>query len=107
MHSAGTCSDIASRDAAVLLQAEERAAAMREEIRQLHCALATRDTIGQAKGILMERYGVNAAKAFRMLVKLSQNSNTPVSIVAQQLVEVLTKGNPEGHSEQASAPPTR
>ncbi len=39
---------------------------------QLHQALATRDLIGQAKGILMERFNIDAAAAFAMLVQSSQ-----------------------------------
>ncbi len=33
--------------------------------------LASRDVIGQAKGIIMERYKLDASRAFAMLVKLS------------------------------------
>ena len=44
--------------------------------RQLGQALASRDLIGQAKGILMERFRVNSEQAFRMLVS---SSRTPTS----------------------------
>lgn len=50
-------------------------------------AVASRDVIGQAKGMLMERYGVNAIQAFDLLRKLSQDSNTPLIHVATDLVE--------------------
>ena len=43
--------------------------------------------IGQAKGMLMERYGVNAIQAFEVLRKLSQDSNTPLMQIAADLVE--------------------
>lgn len=49
-------------------------------------ALASRDTIGQAKGMIMERYGVDAVQAFELLRKLSQDSNVPLIKVASQLV---------------------
>lgn len=49
-------------------------------------ALASRDTIGQAKGMIMERYGVDAVQAFELLRKLSQDSNVPLIKVAGQLV---------------------
>jgi GAF domain-containing protein len=49
-------------------------------------ALASRDIIGQAKGMLMERYSINALQAFRLLRKLSQESNVPVAELARQLV---------------------
>jgi GAF domain-containing protein len=59
-------------------------AARREE--QFKRALASRDTIGQAKGMIMERYGVNAVQAFDVLRKLSQDSNVPLVQVASELV---------------------
>lgn len=58
------------------------------EIAQLRSALATRDVIGQAKGMIMERYDLDATAAFVLLVKLSQDSNTRVADLARTLVEV-------------------
>ncbi|HZE14582.1 MAG TPA: ANTAR domain-containing protein [Mycobacterium sp.] len=48
--------------------------------------MASRDVIGQAKGILMERLSIDAAAAFGVLKRLSQESNTPVAEIAQRLV---------------------
>ena len=59
-------------------------AARRDE--QFKRALASRDIIGQAKGMIMERYGVDAVQAFELLRKLSQNSNVPLIQVATDLV---------------------
>ena len=59
-------------------------AARRDE--QLRKALASRDTIGQAKGMIMERYRVNAVQAFEMLRKLSQDANIPVTQIATDLI---------------------
>jgi GAF domain-containing protein len=53
---------------------------------QFKRALASRDTIGQAKGMIMERYGVDAVQAFEVLRKLSQDSNVPLVAVATELV---------------------
>jgi GAF domain-containing protein len=53
---------------------------------QFKRALASRDTIGQAKGMIMERYGVDAVQAFALLRKLSQDSNTPLVHIAAELV---------------------
>jgi hypothetical protein len=55
--------------------------------RQLGNALASRDLIGQAKGILMERFRVNSEQAFRMLVSSSQNTNIKLVDVARWLTE--------------------
>ncbi|MCZ8382736.1 GAF and ANTAR domain-containing protein [Mycobacterium sp. CPCC 205372] len=54
---------------------------------ELKSALATRDRIGQAKGIVMERFGVDDVAAFDMLRRLSQESNTPLVTVAQRVIE--------------------
>lgn len=54
---------------------------------QLESALSTRDRIGQAKGIIMERYGVDDVRAFEMLRQLSQDSNTRLAEVAQRVIE--------------------
>ena len=45
-----------------------------------------RDTIGMAKGLLMERYDVDADAAFAILRRTSQRSNTKLMKVAAELV---------------------
>ncbi|WP_066902791.1 GAF and ANTAR domain-containing protein [Mycolicibacterium houstonense] len=54
---------------------------------QLTSALSTRDRIGQAKGIIMERYQIDDVQAFELLRRLSQDSNTKLIDVAQQVIE--------------------
>ncbi len=54
-----------------------------EQFRQ---ALSSRDTIGQAKGMIMERYGVDAVQAFGLLRKLSQEANIPLIRIATELI---------------------
>jgi GAF domain-containing protein len=54
---------------------------------QLKSALSTRDRIGQAKGIIMERFGVDDVGAFAMLRELSQESNVKLIEVAQKVIE--------------------
>lgn len=54
---------------------------------QFRSALASRDVIGQAKGMLMERFAIDAIEAFDLLKKLSQDTNTPVTQLAEQVVE--------------------
>jgi hypothetical protein len=50
-------------------------------------ALASRDVIGQAKGMIMERFNIDSLQAFELLRKLSQDSNTPIADIARQLVD--------------------
>jgi len=55
---------------------------------QFRRALASRDIIGQAKGMLMARHQINATEAFERLRQLSQQSNTPVREIARAFVEL-------------------
>jgi transcriptional regulator with GAF, ATPase, and Fis domain len=59
--------------------------------RQFRAALATRDVIGQAKGIVMARFGVDATRAFAMLVAISRDTNTPVRELAARLADSATQ----------------
>ncbi|EHB58142.1 ANTAR domain protein [Mycolicibacterium rhodesiae JS60] len=54
---------------------------------QLESALTTRDTIGQAKGVIMERFNVDAMRAFEMLRELSQTTNTRLTDIATKVIE--------------------
>lgn len=58
-----------------------------ETERQLHAALDTRDVIGMAKGILIERYKITPESAFAMLVRASQVSNIKLNELARITVE--------------------
>lgn len=53
---------------------------------QLQEALVSRDVIGQAKGILMARHGVDADAAFGLLRQHSQTTNRKLRDVAEDLV---------------------
>jgi GAF domain-containing protein len=57
------------------------------EAAQLRQALNTRDVIGQAKGILMERRKISADEAFDVLRQASQALNVKLTQVAKTLVE--------------------
>ncbi|TKV29380.1 GAF and ANTAR domain-containing protein [Arthrobacter sp. NamB2] len=56
-----------------------------QKLHQFKDAIATRDLIGQAKGILMERYGITSGQAFIMLVQVSSQTNAKLLAVAEQL----------------------
>lgn len=78
--------------------------ARREE--KLNTALQTRKVIGQAIGIVMERYQLNEDRAFQYLVRVSQHSNIKLRDVAQRLVD---QGNdrPGDAGEPNDARPTQ
>ena len=74
--------------AAVTLQA-----VLREE--NLRTALITRSVIGQAQGILMERFGISAEQAFRLLSRISQAEQVKIRDLAQRVVDTReTPGQP-------------
>lgn len=54
---------------------------------QLQSALTSRDIIGQAKGIIMERFNVDAVRAFEMLRELSQTGNVKLVDIAQRVID--------------------
>lgn len=66
--------------------AEEQAAGERRA-EHLHDALQTRELIGQAQGILMEREHITADAAFDLLRRASQHMNVKLRDVAVLLVE--------------------
>jgi AmiR/NasT family two-component response regulator len=55
--------------------------------RHLRSSLGSRDIIGQTKGILMERFAVDADSAFALLTSLAEKSQQPVVVVAKQLLD--------------------
>ncbi|MGD9990253.1 ANTAR domain-containing protein [Pseudonocardia sp.] len=71
--------------ASTALAATRGATAAELEVAQLKEALASRDVIGQAKGILMERRGIDAAEAFDVLRSASQSLNVKLAQVAQTI----------------------
>jgi GAF domain-containing protein len=60
--------------------------AQRQE-EQLQSALVTRDRIGQAKGIIMQTYNVDDVRAFEMLRRISQESQTKLADIAQRVID--------------------
>ncbi|HYJ70828.1 MAG TPA: GAF and ANTAR domain-containing protein [Nocardioidaceae bacterium] len=56
------------------------------EIAELNVALDGRKLIGQAQGILMERHGLDAPRAFEVLRRYSQDHNLKLRQVAEYLV---------------------
>jgi GAF domain-containing protein len=56
-----------------------------QQVSQLTQALDTRDLIGQAKGILMERFKITAQQAFLLLSRASSELNIKLHDVAEQL----------------------
>lgn len=58
-----------------------------KKISQLGEALLARQTIGQAEGILMERYKITAEQAFILLSRASTRSNIKLRDIAERLAD--------------------
>jgi GAF domain-containing protein len=76
-----------SSEHVALLFATHAAVAMSSEQSKedLRTAVTTREVIGQAQGILMERFKITDDLAFRLLVRASQDTNRKLRDIAEQL----------------------
>jgi GAF domain-containing protein len=89
-HTVGAFEDFESLHA---LFAHQSATAIEyaREIQNLEEAVRTRTTIGQAVGIVMERYKLPEQRAFAFLTRLSQTSNTKLRRIAEEIVDQLQR----------------
>ncbi|MFE9768238.1 anti-sigma factor antagonist [Streptomyces sp. NPDC005808] len=63
---------------------------LRIELVQLRRALQTRPVIDLARGVLMASFGLSAEDAWKVLVSVSQHTNTKLHHVADNLVNAVT-----------------
>jgi GAF domain-containing protein len=84
---AAAFSDLHERVTTLLATFAALALAEAQRADQMHDALGNRDVIGQAKGIIMERYGVTADAAFGVLSRVSQDENMKLAEIARRLTE--------------------
>ena len=75
---------------------------LRQEIAQLHDKLASQPVIEQAKGMLMQTFGMDAEAAFDILRVMSQNCNVKLRALAQFIVESWTRDGPRADFDGAS-----
>ena len=78
---------ILAAHASVAARAVDERSTLQSLDRHLQQALLSRDVIGQAKGILMERLNVTPDDAFDLLRRSSQHLNVKLREVARQLTE--------------------
>lgn len=62
------------------------------EITQLQQAVQTRQVIGQAVGIVMHQYGLDDARAFAFLARLSSHNNVKLRTIADQVIATTNDG---------------
>lgn len=58
----------------------------RHQVDHLRTALESRELVGNAVGIVMERYGLDRERAFQYLVRVAATSEVKLRVVAQELV---------------------
>ena len=82
------CFDLRDQEIAHLLARHAAVAlASARTTENLWMAVDARKLIGQAQGILMERYSLSADKAFAVLMRYSQQKNVKLKDIAQHLVD--------------------
>lgn len=100
--------DDARADAAVLSELTGLALDIARKVRLFHEALARRDTIGRAKGMLVERYGMEDASAFALLRRISQERHVRLRDVAEDVVsgtvELSARAVPPARARAGEAP---
>ena len=69
-----------------LLEASAQIAQLEAEIAQLKDALAKRQQIGVATGLLAQRFDIAPERAWSLLVRLSQNGHVKVRDIAQAMI---------------------
>ena len=90
---------LASHAAVALVGAQQR--------QFLRAGLDSRDLIGQAKGMLMERYRISADRAFALLIRLSQDNNVRLAEIAAQVVTTGLDPTAAQQTRTASTTPHR
>ena len=71
----------------------EELVALREEAESQAEALAARKAIERAKGLLMQKEGLNEQEAFARLRKASQLSGRPLKVVAEALIATFDESS--------------
>jgi len=82
-----THAGVALAAAVELEHANQALAVETKRLRDLHGALASREVIGRAEGVLMQRELITAEQAFDLLRRASQGLNVKLRQVAQYVVD--------------------
>jgi GAF domain-containing protein len=89
----GAFTDESERIALLFASHAAIAVADAQHSNHITAALGSRDVIGQAKGILMERYKITEVMAFGLLAEASQDTNRKLHEVAEALAQTGTLGD--------------
>ena len=73
------------------------ALARAQKIDQLQAAIESRQVVGQAVGMLMERYQLSDERAFQFLVRASSTGGLKLRDIAQEMVDDANRRAQDGH----------
>jgi AmiR/NasT family two-component response regulator len=82
-------------------------AALRREVENLHGALQTREVIGVATGMIMQRYRLSQEKAFGYLTRRSQHGNVKLRDLALDVIRELQQERQHPAPPQEDGTPQR
>ncbi len=102
---AGAFTDESERVGLLFASHAAVALAQAQKVNHLGTALASRDLIGQAKGVLMERYKITADQAFALLARASQATNRKLNEVAEHLTHTGVLSTERRQGTSTAAPP--
>ena len=79
------------RDAAAVCESApcDRVRRLEDQVANLQLALLSQRQIGTVIGLLAQRFGFTTEQAWRVLVRLSQNTNIKVRVAARVLAEAF------------------
>jgi hypothetical protein len=77
------------------------AVAYASQIDGLRNAVTTRQMIGQAVGIMMQRFDLPEDRAFAFLARISSDRNVKLRVIAQEVIDDWTERRPDGRTGQA------
>jgi GAF domain-containing protein len=98
----GAFTDESERIGLMLASHAATALAQAQKLNHLGFALASRDLIGQAKGVLMERYKITPDQAFALLARASQDTNRKLHEVAEYLTQTGVLETRSGKRERGA-----
>jgi hypothetical protein len=84
-YTAGSFTDESEHVGLIFASHAAVAFARADKVHHLNVAVARRDLIGPAKGILMDRFKITAEQAFSILVRVSQDRNRKLFEIAEDL----------------------
>ncbi|MCF6379315.1 GAF and ANTAR domain-containing protein [Nocardioides KLBMP 9356] len=98
--------DLALAEGVAIAAQVSMAVAAAQKLDIMSQGLVSRTVIGQATGILMERYDLDPVRAFSVLSRMSNEGNIKIRVLSAQIVEHRAESR-EGGLQRPEDPPSR